>query len=156
MSRTANTLYLSDEAATQSVAISIANHLTTPMLVTLSGDIGAGKTTFIRALIQAMGVTSTIRSPTFSLVESYDIEGRDIHHFDLYRIQDEEELEYLGFRDFFTDKALCCIEWPEHAGNGLTSPDLNISLKIKDTGREMTIIAFSSAGEQVLKHINKE
>lgn len=120
------------------------------LIMTFSGDIGAGKTTIIRAMLKELGVQSTIKSPTFSLVESYLTPNRAIHHFDLYRIAHEDELEYLGFRDYFTAQSLCCIEWAEHAGHSLPEIDIGFKLIIKGAGRDMHITAFNETGRRIL------
>src|SRR5688572_24876949 len=134
---------LENEQATILWAQQLASYLTAPLLLTFSGDLGAGKTTLIRAMLKKLGVASQVKSPTYSLVESYPIDGLVIHHFDLYRIAHEEELEYLGFRDYFTQSAICCIEWAEHAGKALPKADIQFTLSNKGAGREMQITAFS-------------
>ena len=101
-------------------------------------------------MLRCLGVSVPIKSPTFSLVESYQGSHLQIHHFDLYRIHDETELDYIGFRDYFSDNALCCIEWPERAGDYLSVADIEFTLSIKGAGREMKIDALSSAGAAVL------
>lgn len=142
--------YLADESATQDLAVSLANCLINPLIVIFKGEIGVGKTTFIRALIQTLGVKSTIKSPTYSLVESYQCPRMIIHHFDLYRIHDETELEYIGWRDYFIGDALCCIEWPERAGANLAIVDLAFAFAMKGSGRRVTIEALSAAGGSAL------
>lgn len=109
-----------------------------------------GKTTFIRALLNGLGVSSVIKSPTFSLVESYNCGRWPIHHFDLYRIQDEDELEFIGFRDYFDDNAMICVEWPERAKQSIKNPDLWITLTITGSGREMRIESLSAAGDKII------
>lgn len=141
---------LPTEQASEKMAADIAICLTSPLVLTFSGEIGAGKTTFIRAMLRALGVTSTIKSPTFSFVESYQGSSLLVHHFDLYRIHDEIELDCIGFRDYFSTDSICCIEWPERAVRSLTKPDLRFTLAIKGAGREMHLSAFSSAGADVL------
>jgi len=141
---------LADEAASVQLANTLSTCLHAPAVLTFQGEIGAGKTTFIRAMLRALGVTGAIKSPTFSLVESYDCQGLHIHHFDLYRIEDETELDYLGFRDYFTSQAVFCIEWPERAEESLTKVDLRIVLTMADTGRFMTLNALSRSGENML------
>ncbi|WP_084273790.1 tRNA (adenosine(37)-N6)-threonylcarbamoyltransferase complex ATPase subunit type 1 TsaE [Legionella fairfieldensis] len=143
-------LDLPDEISTQRLAQRLTNYLKAPLVLTFSGEIGVGKTTFIRALLRASGIKTAIKSPTFSLVESYSKENLQIHHFDLYRIHDETELEYIGFRDYFLPDSVCCIEWPERAGTLLEHVDINFSFAIKGSGRLLTIRAFSIAGEQIL------
>lgn len=162
---------LSNVAATEAFARRIASKLTAPLLITLSGALGAGKTTFVRALLRACGVKGAIKSPTFSLVESYEItlgnkaagllqpqtasqrraeEAILFHHFDLYRIQASAELDYMGFRDYFTDQAICCIEWPERAKGQIAIPDLSLSFEFEGVGRKVTCVAGSTKGEQML------
>lgn len=144
------TLFLSDEEASNQWATQLASHLHAPLVITFSGDIGAGKTTIIRAMLRALGIQCAIKSPTFSLVESYTCSNFVVHHFDLYRIHHEEELEYIGFRDFFNKQTICCIEWAEHAGQLVPAVDIRFKLNTKGMGRELEIIALSAAGEQVM------
>lgn len=141
---------LPDQYASEQQAIRFASCLTFPLILTFSGEIGAGKTTFIRAMLRALGITSAIKSPTFSLVESYQLHEVQIHHFDLYRIDDETELEYIGFRDYFSANALCCIEWPERAKQSLDRVDISFSLRVKNAGRELIAQASSSQGIKIL------
>ena len=137
---------LPTQLVSEQVAIRIAACLVSPLTLIFSGEIGAGKTTLIRAMLRALGVDSAIKSPTFSLVESYQVKHLHIHHFDLYRIQDEYELEYIGFRDYFSKDAICCIEWPERVPSCIEHADVGFSLNMKGTGREMRVTALSSAG----------
>lgn len=141
---------LDDEAASQQLAKRLAALIKAPLTITFSGEIGTGKTTIVRAMLQQLGIDSAIKSPTFSLVESYSWRGGAIHHFDLYRLQQEEELEYLGFRDYFTPESICCIEWPEHGGRALPASDILFKLDIKGTGRELHCHAGSVAGEHII------
>lgn len=128
---------LEDSLATEAFARQFAAKLNAPFTLTLQGEIGAGKTTFVRALLRELGVTGAIKSPTFSLVESYYIEQHDFqfHHFDLYRIHEAVELDYIGFRDYFTEDAICCIEWPERALGSIESVDLALRFQIEGQGR---------------------
>lgn len=141
---------LVDELASEQFANRLAHCLCPSLIIAFSGDIGTGKTTIIRAMLKALGVQSAIKSPTFSLVESYSAHEVPIHHFDLYRIHHEDELEYLGFRDYFSEQSICCIEWAEHAGKALPNVDIRFKLSIKGAGREMQIEALSVLGERVL------
>lgn len=141
---------LPTEHASEQLAKRLAACLVSPLIITFSGEIGAGKTTLIRAMLRSLGVQSAIKSPTFSLVESYQVENLHIHHFDLYRIHDESELDYIGFRDYFLENAICCIEWPERVISYLDQADVALSLGLKGAGREMHARAFSSAGASML------
>jgi tRNA threonylcarbamoyladenosine biosynthesis protein TsaE len=147
------TLDLPEEQASEDFAACLAQCLNPPLVMTFSGDLGSGKTTFIRAMLRQLGIQSSIKSPTFSLVESYESASLLIHHFDLYRIHQEEELDYLGFRDFFTKDSICCIEWPEHAANALPKIDIRFKLRMKGAGRELHISALSAAGKQILARL---
>ena len=147
---------LPTEHATEKMAGRIATCLVSPLVLTFRGEIGAGKTTLIRAMLRCLGVNSPIKSPTFSLVESYQSTHFQIHHFDLYRIHDETELDYIGFRDYFKDNAICCIEWPERASCYLRCADIEFTLGLKGAGRKMKIDALSPAGAAVLSCLSGE
>lgn len=147
---------LPTERESKEMAARMAECIVSPAVITFSGEIGAGKTTMIRSMLQALGVQTVIKSPTFSLVESYQGEAVQIHHFDLYRIEDETELDFIGFRDYFRGNAICCIEWPERAPRYLSQPDLGIHLSIKGAGREVELTAYSSVGSSVLVSLTGE
>ena len=144
------TIDLPEEHATEQTAAHFAKALSAPLVLGFSGDIGAGKTTFIRAMLRELGVLGAIKSPTYTLVESYEINSLHIHHFDLYRIQEETELEYIGFRDYFTDPAICCIEWPERAQNELGCIDIQLTLTTIGMGRALEMHATSPRGCHVV------
>lgn len=143
-------LDLINEQASEQLAAQLACSLTSPLIMAFNGQIGAGKTTIIRAMLRALGVQSAIKSPTFSLVESYTCPHFIIHHFDLYRIHHEDELEYIGFRDYFSSGSICCIEWAEHAGQLMPAVDIRFNLVTKGAGREIEITAWSATGKRVL------
>ncbi|MDP3705677.1 MAG: tRNA (adenosine(37)-N6)-threonylcarbamoyltransferase complex ATPase subunit type 1 TsaE [Legionellaceae bacterium] len=145
--------HLPSEYESEQFAERLAACLVPPLILTFSGDIGMGKTTLIRALLRSMGVTCAIKSPTFTLVESYDLGGIQFNHFDLYRIHDETELDYIGFRDYFGAQAICCIEWPERVSHCFDRVDLAFTLVRKEEGRDMRVCAFSSAGTNLLSCI---
>lgn len=139
-----------NEKMSQQLAKKMAGCLTTPLVLGFCGDLGAGKTTFIRAMLRALGITGAIKSPTFSLIETYDAAIGFIHHMDLYRIQDESELEYLGIREYFTAEAICCIEWPQRMERLQDMIDLQIYLTIHGAGREIKIQSLSKKGAYIL------
>lgn len=142
-------LVLADEAATQAFAALLAPHLRPIQLITLSGDLGAGKTTLVRALLQVMGHSGRVKSPTFTLVEPYEINNRPVYHFDLYRLAHPDELEYLGFSDYFESEALCLIEWPERAAGALPPANLELTLYHRKSGRELLVSSGTPAGEKI-------
>ena len=126
---------LPNEAATIALAQRLAPLIERLNIVYLQGDLGAGKTTFTRALLRAMGHGGAVKSPTYTLVEPYEINGRAVYHFDLYRLADPEELEYLGFEDYLGSDALCLIEWPIRGQGMLPPADLDIALFHEPRGR---------------------
>ncbi|MGF1643592.1 MAG: tRNA (adenosine(37)-N6)-threonylcarbamoyltransferase complex ATPase subunit type 1 TsaE [Thiotrichales bacterium] len=142
---------LPDESSTIALAHRLAPLLGEVRLITLSGDLGAGKTTLVRALLHALGHHGRVKSPTFTLVEPYEIAGRPIYHFDLYRLASPEELEYLGFVDYQEPGALSLIEWPERAAGWLDQPDLHFILRYApDGGRLLEVSAGSDSGQCVM------
>jgi tRNA threonylcarbamoyladenosine biosynthesis protein TsaE len=116
----------------------------------LSGDLGAGKTTWTRGFLAACGVTAVVRSPTYTLLELYDLGAVHAVHLDLYRLRDESELEALGLRDWAQPGYLWLIEWPDRAAGRLPAPDLRVTLTASLQGHELTVSAASLLGEEWL------
>jgi tRNA threonylcarbamoyladenosine biosynthesis protein TsaE len=121
-----------------------------PLVVGLSGDLGAGKTTLVGGLLAALGHEGPARSPTYSLIEPYRLAGRDLYHCDLYRLRDPEELEDLGMRDLLQGNSVLLVEWPERAGDRLRAPDLRLALAYEGEGRSVTVEASSATGHRVV------
>ncbi|WP_404401249.1 tRNA (adenosine(37)-N6)-threonylcarbamoyltransferase complex ATPase subunit type 1 TsaE [Idiomarina seosinensis] len=144
---------LSNEAATAAFAKRLAKQLTTPMVIYLNGPLGAGKTALCRGIIHYLGHQGAVKSPTYTLVEPYQLNDWRIHHFDLYRLADPEELEYMGIRDYFAADTLNFIEWPEKGEGWLPGADLTIDISYCDTGREVNLAACSAAAEQLIKQL---
>lgn len=115
-------------------------------VIFLHGDLGAGKTTLVRGFLRALGVTGSVKSPTFTVVESYEVNNRLVHHFDLYRLNDAEELEQLGIREYLDQENICFFEWPEKAQNNLPSPHISCYIDILKDGRNVRI-EFASTKE---------
>ena len=141
-------LTLNDESATLLLGKQISEHCpNNAFTIHLEGELGAGKTTLTRGLLTALGHTGHVKSPTYTLVEQYLLAGRTIYHFDLYRLADPEELQYIGLDDYLGNNALCLIEWPAQGGNYLPPPDLIISLKYQKLGRKVTLTPISNAAK---------
>lgn len=116
----------------------------------LSGGLGAGKTTLCRGILRSFGHIGAVKSPTYTLVEPYQVGERSIYHFDLYRLGDPEELEYMGIRDYFDPDNLCIVEWPEKGEGVLPEGDLRVEIEVADDRRNLTIIALSTTGQKAL------
>lgn len=130
--------YLQDTEATEQFGAKLSWLLPAKCLVFLHGDLGAGKTTLVRAYLRAAGFSGTVKSPTYTLVEEYSINDRKICHFDLYRLSDPEELEWMGIRDYLSQECVCFIEWPGNGKGFLPEPDISITLSAEGTGRLLT------------------
>ena len=146
-------LNLSDENATIALARRLAAQLKPGMVIYLHGDLGAGKTTLVRGVLNALGYAGRVKSPTYTLVEPYHIAGLDLRHFDLYRMHDEHEWESAGFRDELDGHNIFFIEWPEKAQNLIPRADVEIDLEILPRGRNAEIHANTKMGKQCLEHL---
>jgi len=142
-----------DEAALGAVAARLAGCVRAGGVVYLRGELGAGKTTFARALLGALGVGARVKSPTYSLIESYSAGNLAIHHLDLYRIADPGELEWLGLADLTAGPFLLLVEWPERAGRALPNPDLVLSLTHAGGKRDAVLDAGSARGAKWLERL---
>ncbi|GAC13643.1 tRNA (adenosine(37)-N6)-threonylcarbamoyltransferase complex ATPase subunit type 1 TsaE [Aliiglaciecola lipolytica] len=149
------TQFLPDEAATLSIAAQIAKLTTQNLVIYLEGDLGAGKTSFSRGFLQGLGHVGNVKSPTYTLVEPYEVSPWRIFHFDLYRLSDPEELEYMGIRDYFADDCICLIEWPDKGAGLLATADLEISIEFETSGRRIHIVPLSDIGRQIVEILQK-
>ncbi|WP_210642587.1 tRNA (adenosine(37)-N6)-threonylcarbamoyltransferase complex ATPase subunit type 1 TsaE [Pseudomonas sp. Tri1] len=141
------TLYVADEQAMTAFGARVARITAGHGLIFLEGDLGAGKTTLSRGIIRGLGHVGSVKSPTFTLVEPYEIGDIRAFHFDLYRLVDPEELEFLGIRDYFEDDTLCLIEWPQKGAGFLPKPDLTITIGAQNGGRLLKLTPQGSRGE---------
>ena len=117
--------------------------------VTLSGELGAGKTTLVRAILRGLGHTGVVRSPTYTLMEEYPL-AQLVLHLDLYRLADPEELDYLGLRDALADHPLIFIEWPDRGAGALPDTDIAIQIDYQGDGRRVTLLPVSATGSELL------
>ena len=143
-------LVLDDANATAAAGARLATALRGGMLVTLAGDLGAGKTTLVRGMLRGLGWSGAVKSPTYALVEHYSLSSIYFYHFDFYRLADPEEWSAAGFEEYFRHDAVCVAEWPERAGSRLPRADLEIRLGYRDQGPEhgrvMLLVANTEAG----------
>ena len=129
------TIRLPDEQSTLDLGKKLAQLISPTCVIYLQGDLGAGKTTLVRGFLRGLGVTGPIKSPTYTLVESYEVNDWDVFHFDLYRIADPAELEFIGLAEYFNQKSICFIEWPEHGTGVLPRADIACKLVSFTRGR---------------------
>lgn len=152
-------LQLNDEAATQQLGAALGRSISQPefaaaaLYIALSGELGSGKTTLVRAILVALGHRGAVRSPTYTLVEPYPLAARTLYHLDLYRLGELEELEYLGTRELFEPSNITLIEWPERFHAGLPIPDLEINLCYQGLGRSAHIEARTAMGSRLAEEL---
>ncbi len=135
-----------DEAATLALGAALAAGARPGLVLYLSGELGAGKTTLVRGLLRALGYPGRVKSPTYTLVEPYAVSRLHLYHFDFYRFKDETEWVSSGFREYFNPDTLCVVEWPERAAGLLAPADLVVTLQISGETRSALLVARSAAG----------
>ncbi len=131
--------YLQNTEETEAFGAELFQSVASKYLVFLHGDLGAGKTTLVRGFLRAAGYNGVVKSPTYTLVEEYTIDARKLFHFDLYRVVDPEELEWIGIRDYLEQDCVCFIEWPDKGKGFLPEPDSVITLTPQGEGRLLTM-----------------
>lgn len=151
---------LPDAAATEALGQSLAEAFSmtqtaTGAVIFLYGDLGAGKTTLARQFLRHLGVSGTIRSPTYTLMEPYRADGRELLHMDLYRLNNPDELHNLGLTDYPPEQTLWLVEWPEKGGDALPKADISISLQTVDRARKADVSGLSEAGRLIVSNLVK-
>lgn len=147
------TIFAADEAAMVALGARLGAASEPGLVVYLQGDLGMGKTTFSRGFIQSLGHGGAVKSPTYTLVEPYQLGDLQVFHFDLYRLGDPEELEFMGIRDYFGDLSVCLVEWPERGLGALPPGDLVITIGCEGQGRRLAYAAATESGRRVLARI---
>ena len=148
------TQFLPDEAATIDAGFRIGHALNAGFVVYLAGELGAGKTTLTRGALRALGHAGSVKSPTYTLCEPYDLaDARQFCHLDLYRLSNPEELEFLGIRDYVASGAILFIEWPSKGEGWLPAADILVALCESGDGRSVTIDALTAEGEGLLRRM---
>ena len=149
-------ILLEDEQKMQVFGEKIAQvigQINAPLLILLNGDLGAGKTTLSRGILNGLGHRGSVKSPTYTLVEPYDLAIGKVFHFDLYRLVDPEELYDIGFNDYLTESQLCMIEWPDKGGSLLPKADISLQINSNGTGRQVILTAQTSLGSQCVNEL---
>jgi len=145
-----------EEQQLESFATRFAHEVHAPLVIWLEGDLGAGKTSFARALIRALGHKGRVKSPTYGLLEQYQVGLLQVLHMDLYRISDPGELEFLGLADLLDERTILLIEWPDKGGQWLPQPDFIFRFDYAERGRDLHWIACTEAARSLNMHDNQQ
>ncbi len=139
------------EAEQEALGRRLAQHCKPPCIIYLMGDLGAGKTTLARGFLRGLGYAGSVKSPTYTLMEPYDMDDRVCYHFDLYRLADAQELEYLGLEDLLGPKAYWLVEWPDKGRGGLPPADLVVNIHHEDGARRIAFEPISEKGMGIMQ-----
>ncbi|MBE0626845.1 MAG: tRNA (adenosine(37)-N6)-threonylcarbamoyltransferase complex ATPase subunit type 1 TsaE [Burkholderiales bacterium] len=146
-------MHLPDEAATRALGARLARVIVPGLSVYLHGELGSGKTTLARGLLQGLGYAGRVKSPTYALVELYPISRLNLYHFDFYRFKDPREWRDAGFSEYFNGTSVCLVEWPEKAAGLLPVADLEIALEFAGDGRDLSIVTETESGRACLNRL---
>ncbi|MEW8507839.1 MAG: tRNA (adenosine(37)-N6)-threonylcarbamoyltransferase complex ATPase subunit type 1 TsaE [Candidatus Thiodiazotropha sp.] len=138
------------EARQEAVGGCLALNCAPPLIVYLEGELGTGKTTLVRGFLRQLGYRGRVKSPTYTLLEPYELGGRSYYHFDLYRLSDPRELDYLGIEDLLSEDALLLVEWPEKGAGLLPLADLRVQISYRNTARGLRFRADTERGREML------
>jgi tRNA threonylcarbamoyladenosine biosynthesis protein TsaE len=144
---------LSDRLATEQLGAAIALRCPIPTVIYLEGELGTGKTTLSRGFLRALGFAGRVKSPTYTLIEPYELDRCSVYHLDLYRLSAADELEYLGARDYLHERAVWLVEWPQRGGDFLPVADLIVGLEHRAEGRAVTVRPMGVAWQRVLREV---
>jgi tRNA threonylcarbamoyladenosine biosynthesis protein TsaE len=147
------TLALPDEATTNALGAALAPLLTPGMVIWLCGDLGAGKTALVRAVLRARGISGPVKSPTYTLVEVHPVSGIYFYHFDFYRFNHPDEYLEAGLDEYFSATSICLVEWPDKAQPHVPAADIQIDLRVAGSGRLARLHAGSVTGRQCLSQL---
>jgi tRNA threonylcarbamoyladenosine biosynthesis protein TsaE len=148
-------LVVDSEQAMEALGGALAQLVGKIRIITLTGDLGVGKTTLVRGLLRALGYPGAVKSPTFTLIEPYTLGDQDIYHFDLYRLEDAEELEFLGAREYLEGGDLCLIEWPEKGAGFLPQADVNVTINKVNNRRNVEIELRTDRGGAITDEVRR-
>ena len=141
---------LKNEIETTEIGAKVASYLQGGEIIYLKGELGTGKTTLVRGALHKLGFVGNVKSPTYTIVEPYSIDNHVVYHFDLYRLNDPEELESLGIRDYCDGQSICFFEWPEKGENLTPNADINLLLTYTKEGRNVELTAITEIGKSIL------
>lgn len=144
---------IENEPAMLALGAKLAHACPDTAVIFLYGDLGAGKTTLTRGFMRGFGFQDAVKSPTYTLVEPYEINGQKIFHFDFYRVRDADELEFIGIKDYFIPKAICLVEWPDMGADMLPPADVSCYIEPCSVGRKIKLEAHSEVGKHILKQL---
>ncbi|MDD2165261.1 tRNA (adenosine(37)-N6)-threonylcarbamoyltransferase complex ATPase subunit type 1 TsaE [Glaesserella parasuis] len=130
----------------------LENHSEKAIVIYLNGELGAGKTTLTRSIVRAFGHNGNVKSPTYTLVEEYQLPPYALYHFDLYRLSDPEELEFMGIRDYFRPQTVCLLEWASRGEGMIPSADFIIQIDYAETGRNLALMPQNDLAKQILEN----
>ena len=137
-------------AAMEALGMRLATRLHAGLLLFLHGELGAGKTTLIRGVLHGLGHTGAVKSPTYTLVEPYSLPGFPVYHFDLYRMNNPEELEFIGMRDYLAGQGVCLVEWAERGAAALPAPDVDVTIERAGDARVVRFSARTDKGSRLM------
>lgn len=151
-----NYLTIADETSMLALGANLARACDDTAVIFLHGPLGAGKTTLARGFLRGIGYVGKVKSPTYTLVEPYQVASGYVYHFDFYRLRDPLELDFMGIRDYFVPKSICLIEWPEYGEGVLPVADIACFIEIQEDQRIIKLVAQTSIGNQIIERMQHE